>query len=201
MVCYVFFINPLLFVFFSSLSLSVWRFFMSVRSVATTIWNMLVHSSSFRAVEIYLSPVETHCSNVDYFPDLDDEKALQPNDDAITRLHLARSCVALFILRWVTLHIHNARVCCWCDSMCNLIIVCVCVLGRRQHIEQWPKMHTERSFQPRVFHAVMLKWFYVCMCVCIGKEKIIHCFMRTRSRTHCQRTNHLTNNPFAHIQH
>lgn len=56
-----------------------------------------IHSSII-AVEIYLSPVETHCSNVDYFPDMDDEK-LQPNDDAITRLHLARSCVALFILR------------------------------------------------------------------------------------------------------
>lgn len=54
------------------------------------------------AVEIYLSPVETHCSNVDYFPDMDDEKTLQPNDDAITRLHLARSCVALFVLSFVS---------------------------------------------------------------------------------------------------
>lgn len=51
-------------------------------------------------VETYLSPVETHCSNVDYFPNNDDEKLTQqPNDDAVARLHLARSCVALFILR------------------------------------------------------------------------------------------------------
>lgn len=55
-------------------------------------------------MEIYLSPVETHCSNVDYFPSNDDEKlAQQPNDDAVARLHLARSCVALFILRYVTM--------------------------------------------------------------------------------------------------
>lgn len=49
------------------------------------------------AVEIYLSPIETHCSNIDYFPGdlgsggLDDA-------DAITRMHLARSVIALFIL-------------------------------------------------------------------------------------------------------
>lgn len=48
-------------------------------------------------VEIYLSPIETHCSNIDYFPSdlgsggLDDA-------DAITRMHLARSVIALFIL-------------------------------------------------------------------------------------------------------
>lgn len=71
-----------------------------------------IHSFAV-AVEIYLSPVETHCSNVDYFPDMDDEK-LQPNDDAITRLHLARSCVALFVLRWVNYtHISIACVCIW----------------------------------------------------------------------------------------
>ncbi|CAO1419021.1 unnamed protein product [Diamesa serratosioi] len=49
------------------------------------------------AVEIYLSPIETHCSNIDYFPGdlgsggLDDA-------DAITRMHLARSVIALFVL-------------------------------------------------------------------------------------------------------
>lgn len=62
--------------------------------------NNFTFSSTSFAVEIYLSPVETHCSNVDYFPDHDDDKLLQPNDDATTRLHLARSCVALFILRY-----------------------------------------------------------------------------------------------------
>lgn len=54
------------------------------------------------SVEIYLSPVETHCSNIDYFPDTPDDK-LSPNDDSTARLHLARSCIALFILSFVTL--------------------------------------------------------------------------------------------------
>lgn len=49
-------------------------------------------------VEIYLSPVETHCSNIDYFPTTI-EGANVSDDDAMTRLHLARSVIALFILR------------------------------------------------------------------------------------------------------
>lgn len=91
--------------FFRFLSYSC-HFFFSVTmkwKLSTVAATLLLHSFIHIfaiAVEIYLSPVETHCSNVDYFPDMDDEK-LQPNDDAITRLHLARSCVALFILRWV----------------------------------------------------------------------------------------------------
>lgn len=68
--------------------------------------------------------METHCSNVDYFPaahstaggnsnaggtadaaaigadaQLDGQQL--PNDDAMTRLHLARSCVALFVLSFL----------------------------------------------------------------------------------------------------
>lgn len=61
------------------------------------------------AVEIYLSPVETHCSNVDYFPETEEDKSFQPNDDATTRLHLARSCVVLFILRWIFIHRVSAK--------------------------------------------------------------------------------------------
>lgn len=53
----------------------------------------------FVPVEIYLSPVETHCSNIDYFPANIDEKASA--DDAMTRLHLSRSVIALFVLRYV----------------------------------------------------------------------------------------------------
>lgn len=51
-------------------------------------------------VDIYLSPVETHCSNIDYFPNSNDDK-LTPNDDSTARLHLARSCIALFILSFL----------------------------------------------------------------------------------------------------
>lgn len=53
------------------------------------------------SVEIYLSPVETHCSNIDYFPNNNDDKPPTSNDDSTARLHLARSCIALFILSFL----------------------------------------------------------------------------------------------------
>lgn len=53
------------------------------------------------SVQIYLSPVETHCSNIDYFPDYHDELYRSQNEDTTSHLHLARSCVALFILSFV----------------------------------------------------------------------------------------------------
>lgn len=49
----------------------------------------------------YLSPIETHCSNIDYFPQVEDDKI--SNEDATSRLHLARSCIALFIISFVTI--------------------------------------------------------------------------------------------------
>lgn len=53
------------------------------------------------SVPTYLSPIETHCSNIDYFPQVEDDKI--SNEDATSRLHLARSCIALFIISFVTI--------------------------------------------------------------------------------------------------
>ncbi|XP_070491170.1 transmembrane protein 235 [Chironomus tepperi] len=49
------------------------------------------------AVEIYLSPIETHCSNIDYFPSIDNAG----DTEETTRLHLARGVIALFILSFL----------------------------------------------------------------------------------------------------
>ncbi|CRK94799.1 CLUMA_CG008293, isoform A [Clunio marinus] len=46
------------------------------------------------AVELYLSPIETHCSNIDYFPTIENGGETEES----TRLHLARSVIALFVL-------------------------------------------------------------------------------------------------------
>lgn len=48
-------------------------------------------------VEIYLSPIETHCSNIDYFPSIDNAGDTEES----TRLHLARGVIALFILSFL----------------------------------------------------------------------------------------------------
>jgi PMP-22/EMP/MP20/Claudin tight junction len=46
------------------------------------------------SVELYLSPIETHCSNIDYFPSIENGSETEES----TRLHLARGVIALFIL-------------------------------------------------------------------------------------------------------
>jgi hypothetical protein len=51
-------------------------------------------SFSHITVEIYLSPIETHCSNIDYFPTIENGGETEES----TRLHLARGVIALFIL-------------------------------------------------------------------------------------------------------
>ena len=48
-------------------------------------------------MEIYLSPIETHCSNIDYFPSIDNAGDTEES----TRLHLARGVIALFILSFL----------------------------------------------------------------------------------------------------
>lgn len=79
--------------FCASLSVLVMRVKIYLREGAT--YNR--HFICLFTVEIYLSPVETHCSNIDYFPANIEDKV--SGDDAMTRLHLARSVIALFILR------------------------------------------------------------------------------------------------------
>lgn len=82
------------------------------------------------SVEIYLSPVETHCSNVDYFiPDENNEtKGL--SDDAMNRLHMARSTVALFIVAFLALFIAfwTGVVGCWKRSPGNITATAILML-------------------------------------------------------------------------
>ncbi|CAH2106605.1 unnamed protein product [Euphydryas editha] len=81
-------------------------------------------------IEIYLSPVETHCSNVDYFiPDENNEtKGL--SDDAMNRLHMARSTVALFIVAFLALFIAfwTGVVGCWKRSPGNITATAILML-------------------------------------------------------------------------
>lgn len=50
------------------------------------------------AVEIYLSPIETHCSNIDYFPTIE----AGSDSEETTRLHLARGVIVLFVLSFLS---------------------------------------------------------------------------------------------------
>ncbi|XP_018567985.1 uncharacterized protein LOC108908434 isoform X1 [Anoplophora glabripennis] len=53
-------------------------------------------------VKIYLSPVETYCSNVNYYIPDENNDTRDFTDDAWTRLHMGRSMIALFIISFIS---------------------------------------------------------------------------------------------------
>ncbi|XP_046399208.1 uncharacterized protein LOC124165754 isoform X2 [Ischnura elegans] len=81
-------------------------------------------------VPLYLSPVETHCMNIDYFiPDVDNQTK-QFSEDAMTRLHMGRSMIALFILAFFTVFIAfwTGVAGCWRRSPGNITATAILML-------------------------------------------------------------------------
>ncbi|VVD04503.1 unnamed protein product [Leptidea sinapis] len=138
-------------------------------------------------VEIYLSPVETHCSNVDYFiPDENNEtKGL--SDDAMNRLHMARSTVALFIVAFLSLFIAfwTGVVGCWKRSPGNItatailmLVTCLLAAGAmalwhgvefyekekvvgEEFYQQWPNVLKDNS-------SIWYDWSYILAWLSVG---------------------------------
>ncbi|RZF46776.1 uncharacterized protein LOC111044820 isoform X1 [Nilaparvata lugens] len=83
-----------------------------------------------RAVETYLSPVETHCMNIEYFlPDVENQtKGF--SEDAMTRLHMGRSAIALFILAFFAIFIAfwTGIAGCWRRSPGNITATAILML-------------------------------------------------------------------------
>ncbi|XP_026725187.1 uncharacterized protein LOC113492088 isoform X2 [Trichoplusia ni] len=139
------------------------------------------------SVEIYLSPVETHCSNVDYFiPDENNEtKGL--SDDAMNRLHMARSTVALFIVSFLSLFIAfwTGVVGCWKRSPGNItatailmLVTCLLAAGAmalwhgvefyekeklvgEEYYQQWPNVLKDNS-------SIWYDWSYILAWLAVG---------------------------------
>ncbi|KAK7870809.1 hypothetical protein R5R35_005470 [Gryllus longicercus] len=81
-------------------------------------------------VETYLSPVETHCNNVDYYiPDVDNVTK-QFSDDAMARLHMGRSMIALFIVAFFVVFIAfwTGVAGCWRRSPGNITSTAILML-------------------------------------------------------------------------
>ncbi|XP_069691348.1 uncharacterized protein [Periplaneta americana] len=79
-------------------------------------------------VETYLSPVETHCNNIDYYlPDVDNVTK-QFTDDEMARLHMGRSMIALFIVAFFAVFVAfwTGVAGCWRRSPGN--ITCTAIL-------------------------------------------------------------------------
>ncbi|XP_024083794.1 uncharacterized protein LOC112127308 isoform X2 [Cimex lectularius] len=81
-------------------------------------------------VETYLSPVETHCMNIEYYlPDVDN-LTRGFSEDAMTRLHMGRSAIALFILAFFTIFVAfwTGIAGCWRRSPGNITATAILML-------------------------------------------------------------------------
>ncbi|XP_065172712.1 transmembrane protein 114 isoform X1 [Atheta coriaria] len=54
-------------------------------------------------VKTYLSPVETHCNNINYYISDEDNDTRDFTDDAWTKLHMSRSMIALFVIAFLSI--------------------------------------------------------------------------------------------------
>ena len=82
------------------------------------------------SVETYLSPVETHCHNIEYFVPESESRSRQMSDDALARLHMGRSMIALFIVAFVTVFIAfwTGVAGCWRRSPANVTTTAILML-------------------------------------------------------------------------
>nr|CAI5849274.1 unnamed protein product [Callosobruchus analis] len=87
-------------------------------------------------VKTYLSPLETHCNNINYYIPDENNDTKDFTDDAWTRLHMGRSMIALFIISFISIF---AAFCtgvtgCWRRSPGNitataLLMLLACLLA------------------------------------------------------------------------
>ncbi|XP_022913998.1 uncharacterized protein [Onthophagus taurus] len=81
-------------------------------------------------VKTYLSPVETHCNNINYYIPDENNETSGLTDDAWTKLHMGRSMIALFIISFLSVF---AAFCtgvagCWRRSPGNVTATAILML-------------------------------------------------------------------------
>lgn len=81
-------------------------------------------------VETYLSPVETHCMNIDYFIPDTENRTKGLNEYAMTRLYMGRSAILLFILSFFIIFIAfwTGVAGCWRRSPGNITATAILIL-------------------------------------------------------------------------
>ncbi|XP_011493972.1 PREDICTED: uncharacterized protein LOC105359166 isoform X1 [Ceratosolen solmsi marchali] len=81
-------------------------------------------------VETYLSPVETHCMNIDYFIPDEENQTRGFSDDAMARLHMGRSVIALFMVGFLAIFtaFWTGVVGCWKRSPGNITATAILML-------------------------------------------------------------------------
>lgn len=138
-------------------------------------------------VETYLSPVETHCMNIDYFIPDEENQTRGFNDDAMARLHMGRSVIALFMVGFLAIFsaFWTGVVGCWRRSPGNItataiLMLFACLLSAggmglwhgveyyekeklvgEEYYQQWSNVLKDNSL-------ISYDWSYVVACVGVG---------------------------------
>lgn len=81
-------------------------------------------------VETYLSPVETHCMNIDYFIPDTENLTKDFSEESMTRLHMGRSAIALFIVAFFVMFVSfwTGVAGCWRRSPANITSTAILML-------------------------------------------------------------------------
>ncbi|KAK7575985.1 hypothetical protein V9T40_012271 [Parthenolecanium corni] len=100
-----------------------------MRHKCCTSMNDIINCHSHE-LETYLSPVETHCVNIDYYIPDTENKTKGLNDYAMTRLHMGRSAIALFIVSFFVIFVAfwTGVAGCWRRSPGNITATAILIL-------------------------------------------------------------------------
>jgi len=118
-------------------------------------------------VELYVSPVETYCRNIDYYiPDKDNETA-KFGPEMMTRIHMMRAMIALFIVGFFFMFVSFTAgiLGCWKTSPSNItasaiLMLIACLfhaggMGLWHGVEHWEK---EKITEPTDTELFKMSW-------------------------------------------
>merc|ERR1712051_375237 len=141
--------------------------------------------------DIYISPVETYCRNIDYFIPDENDQTKTFNKEEMTRVHMMRAMIALFIVGFFFMFVSFTAGIrgCWKTSPSNItasaiLMLIACLfhaggMGLWHGVEHWErnKINTEsdtelfvKSWNPNLFEDTTFKyeWSYIVSWIGVG---------------------------------
>ncbi|XP_046989602.1 uncharacterized protein LOC124595066 isoform X2 [Schistocerca americana] len=81
-------------------------------------------------IATYLSPVETHCHNIDYYIHAGEDTTKTFSEDAMARIHMGRAMIALFIVAFIAIFVAfwTGVAGCWRRSPGNVTATAIMML-------------------------------------------------------------------------
>merc|ERR1712227_6650 len=118
-------------------------------------------------VELYISPVETWCRNVDYYIPDENDVTKSFNQEQMTRIHMMRAMIALFLVGFLFMFVSFTAgiIGCWKTSPSNItasaiLMLIACLfhaggMGLWHGVEHWEK---EKITEPTDTELFKMSW-------------------------------------------